>query len=155
MKRSRTIDEPADERLMKGWHEGVVRGRVGDEQMMNKWWNWDVWVSICTFMYWDVCLGVRVWGDVRPGIFVHVCVGMYGRCAPWGNMCALVVWVWEFPLSLKHNDDLSLSICSDACRYSESPPNVGENISFFYIPIIANSWDNQRKVFNSKNWKNF
>ena len=61
MKRSRTIDEPANERLMKGWHEGVVRGRIGDEQMMKLGCVGEgrcALVYICTFMCPYVCLSV-------------------------------------------------------------------------------------------------
>jgi len=46
MKSSRTINESVNERLMKGWREGVVRGWIGNEQPTNKWWKWsvrDVW----------------------------------------------------------------------------------------------------------------
>ena len=103
MKRSWTIDELADERLMKGWHEGVVRGWIGDEQMVNKWWNWSVWVRgrcaleyICTFMCPDVCLGVgrcALWYNCAF-MCPYVCLG-----APWWVFvplcvggCALVLW---------------------------------------------------------------
>jgi len=58
MKSSRTINESVNERLMKGWREGVVRGWIGNEQPTNKWWNWSVWdvvevrpCGICSFMW--------------------------------------------------------------------------------------------------------
>ena len=67
------------------------------------------------------------------------CVGEgLGRCwcvdgVPWcwcvcgalRDVGALGMWAyeWEFPLPLKHNDNLSLSICPDASKHGESPAN--------------------------------
>ena len=92
MKRSRTIDEPADERFMKGWHEGVVRGRIGDEQMMKLGCVGEgrcALVYICTFM----CPSV---GEMRSGVYLYFYVpGCVFGCALVLGRGALYLYVLE------------------------------------------------------------